>query len=660
MSISKKWAENKKKVYASLSMLMEVRTVDARHIALRGNMVALLNSVIAAIFALTMWTEEHRAFLSVWLPSSVFIFFFFCHANEKYPEKLTDKYLTTRDIIFVVSLKSATAIPWAVMTYPALGSGDLRSSLLILSIIAGASASASMRLFRVPLVAFGYMIVPAIGVGTTIISKQFYSLWPMLICAIAYCTLLILATLSSWRIAKENNEALIKVSQANEEISHMANHDSLTGLLNRKAFIDLLEQRRSREESREFAVFLLDLDRFKNINDGIGHDAGDGLLRVVAERLKDAVTDNDVIARFGGDEFALIIETDNHPDTATDIADRILSSLNTPATIGHSTIHPNASFGIAFFPNKAQSAEEFISQADMALRHAKENGKGQYKIYNEGMAASLVYADKLETILREALETNRIEVWYQPKIDLRTQSIAGAEALLRCFDPQGKSISTEEVLEIAKDRGMIPQISQTVFETVKSDILRWRSEGRTIIPIAINVHDYDLKTSDWLINQLKNMLKDGVDKKDIQLEVTEGCFVGRGADTAATVLDMINDLGIKLSLDDFGTGHAALSHLKRLPVSEIKIDQEFIKGINQDTCDEAIAFAAVEIARRMNIVCVAEGVENKEQIERLESLMKDGMTIIGQGHYWAPAMKSDDFISFINDWQKTRGLRNFG
>lgn len=661
MSISKTWAESRKKIYASLSMLTKVRTDDTIGIALRGNMVALLNSVIAVIFVLTMWTEEHRTFLTIWLPCSIFIFHFFCHANEKYPETIKNKYLTTRDLVFVVSLKSVTAIPWAVMTYPALGSGDLRSSLLILSIIAGASASASMRLYRVPLVAFGYMIIPAIGVGTTIITKQFDSLWPMLICAIAYCALLIMATLSSWRIAQENQNNLSRASKANQElqkankeISYMANHDSLTGLLNRKAFIEILEQRLTQVKNNQFAVFLLDLDRFKNINDGIGHGAGDELLRIIAQRLQDAVTSSDIIARFGGDEFALIINIDNHAHSTTDIADKILSTLNTPATISNSTIHPNASFGITFYSDKSLSAEEFVSQADMALRHAKENGKGQYQIYNEGMATSQIHADKIEVILREALKDERVEVWYQPKIDLRTQTIAGAEALLRCFDPQGNIIPTEEVLDIAKDRGMIPEISRTVFNRVKTDILNWYAQKRPVIPVAINVHDYDLKTSDWLLSYLKDMLNSGISNTDIQLEVTEGCFVGRGADAATTALDMIDDLGIKLSLDDFGTGHAALSHLKRLPVSEIKIDQEFIKGINKDTRDEAIAFATVEIAKRMGIICVAEGIEKEEQLKRLENLLQDGITIIGQGHYWAPPMSFKDFTVFVDDWQKTK------
>ncbi len=646
---------------------MEIRTDDARSVTQPANTIAMLNTVTAVIFAIATWTSEDSQFLSYWLACSIFIFFLIPHANDRLARKQQHKYLSLNDTIRLSVQITILVVPWAVITYPALGSGDLRNSLLIISILAGVACSGAMMLFRLPLAAFGYTTVPTIAVCVTIFFEQFYDLWPMIIGTIFYGFMLMIGVLLSWQLARENEENLVRASKANKElqkankeIQQMADHDSLTGLLNRKAFIEKLENRISQEEAKPFAVFLLDLDRFKNINDGIGHGAGDELLKIIAQRLKNSVTSEDTIARFGGDEFALIVEIGNSPQNATDIADRILSNLNTPATIGPSIIHPNASIGLAFFPNQSQTAEEFIGHADLALHHAKENGRGQHQIYNEGMAAFLIYADKIEHILREALDKDRIEVWYQPKIDLQSGTIVGAEALLRCFDRQGNIIPTEEILNIAEDRGMIPLISETVFKKVKTDILGWYTKNRSVVPIAINVHDYDLKTSNWLLNYLKDMLNNGISRNDIQLEVTEGCFVGRGADAATTALDMIDDLGIKLSLDDFGTGHAALSHLKRLPVSEIKIDQEFIKGINQDTRDEAIAFAAVEIARRMGIVCVAEGIEEEEQLERLKDLRQDGLTIIGQGHYWAPAMPSEEFTAFVDNWQETARRKKSG
>ncbi|MGH1350667.1 MAG: putative bifunctional diguanylate cyclase/phosphodiesterase [Methyloligellaceae bacterium] len=660
MGISKKWSESRKKIYAFLDILMDVRIDEARNVAEPANTVALLNTSSAVILTIATWEELNRTFLISWLACSIFIFFFICNYNRRYINKLTEKYLTPGNIIKLTILISLIAVPWTVIAYPILGSGSLRNSLLIFSISIGAASGGCFMLFRIPLAAFLYIFVAVQGIGVTIVLKHFDDLWPIFFCAIGYSIFLMIAVILSWRVARESENNFIRASKANKklrkannEIRQMASHDSLTGLLNRKAFIEKLERRIAQKGKEPFAVFLLDLYRFKNINDSIGHGAGDMLLKIISERLQNAVTHNDIIARFGGDEFALIIEISNHSSQATDIADKILAGLNRSVTIERSVIHPNASIGIAFFPNQSETAEEFISQADMALHHAKENGRGQYQLYSGEMAAYLEHADKIENTLREAIDAGRIEVWYQPKIDLKTQSIAGAEALLRCFDTRGNIIPTEEILNIAGDRGIIPQISKTVFEKIKTDIKSWRTQNVKIVPIAINIHDFDLKTSDWLISQLKDMLNDGIDKSDIQLEVTEGCFVGRGSDAAAAALDMIDEMGIRLSLDDFGTGHAALSHLKRLPVSEIKIDQEFIKGINQNASDEAITYAAVEIARRMGITCVAEGVEKKEQLELLESLLQDGTTIIGQGHYWAPPMSVNDFISFIESWQQS-------
>lgn len=666
MGISKNLSESKRQIYASLSMLLDVRPEDAMSVIKSSRAGALINSANAIILVLSTWNHHNWIFLLCWMAVAILTFLYIADRSRK-ASQYKPKHVSRRAIKKLVLLTGLFGLPWAVITYPTLGPGELKNSLLVSMMCAGLASGGAMMLYRVPLAAFAYMGVILLGVCITIILEQFYNLWPMIIYSIGYVIVLVAAVIFSWQIARAKDDNLLQATNANEELKNAYNEirqmsmiDPLTGLLNRKAFIDRLIQYADRDKQKSFAVFLMDLDRFKNINDSIGHGAGDTLLKIIASRLQNSLPASDIIARFGGDEFAMIIELDSPKENAPAVATRILERLNKSVSIEHAIINPNASIGIALYPEHSENADDFISLADIALHHAKDEGRGRYKLYTKDMADALARADRIEQILRDALTHNKIQIYYQPKIELSSGRIFGAEALLRCFDENNKIISTEEVLDIAEERGMILQISDFIFDRVTTDILNWRKLNLPHIQVAINVHDYDLKTSDWLLKQLQKMFKAGIEQNDILLEVTEGCFVGRGSDAATATLDMIDEMGVKLSLDDFGTGHAALSHLKRLPVSELKVDREFIRGICSDHRDKAITLAAVELARYLGIVCVAEGIENSEQADMLATLEQDGTSIIGQGHYWASPMKNDEFIHFIQTWHEKTDLSLHG
>ncbi len=632
-------------------LLLDIRPEEAMSIIRASRLGALISIANSIIIVFCIWSPEQSLFLTLWLIASVSLFIYIAHrshiASKRKPRRISPRALKKLTI-----LTSIFALPWSVLVFFTFGTIEAQVSLLVLMMCAGMSAGGGLILYRVPLVAFGYLATILLSISVTVIFRTLDDLWPMTIFSITYGVVLGTTIISAWHIARSKDDSLIEAADANKEINRLALLDSLTGLLNRKAFIDILVDRTSSTDNAAFAVFLLDLDRFKNINDSIGHGAGDELLQIVSERLTDTLSDRDIVARFGGDEFALIINIDNSENNPCHIAKSLLNELNKPVTIQRAVLHPNASIGIALYPDHTQNPSDFIKLADIALHHAKEGGRGRYELYSEEMRALLVRNDLVETLIRHALANDRMQMYYQPKIDINTGQIKGSEALLRCFDEQGNIIPTEEVLDVAEERGLIPQISEFTFKQVTADLLHWQSLNLPKIPVSINVHAYDLKTPDMLLEQLNNLFKAGIQPDNIMLEVTEGCFVGRGSDAATAILDMIDDMGVKLSLDDFGTGHAALSHLKRLPVSELKIDREFISGICHDHRDKAITLAALEITRCLNIDCVAEGIETEEQANALKELNKYGPSTICQGYYWSKPLTAEDFIEFISR-QKT-------
>ncbi len=652
-------SEGAEKLGRDPNIFFDVRPEEAATVARFSQDAAVANVFNAILVVVCIWSNEQAQFLLGWLAVSSLIFLAVLinsiNASKNIPEYIERKHVW-ETVFFTVLI----ALPWPVLGFLTLDKSHLLESFFILLTCMGLAAGGAMVLYRVPITAFAYLLTMLMGAALAISLRAFEDLWLLMIFMVNFGVMMGVTVVRAWRIARNREEGLksassenIELQKANEEIRRMTLVDLLTGLYNRKAFVEQLVEKVEAEEQQTLAVFLMDLDRFKHINDSLGHDAGDELLKVVSKRLSNAVSESDSIARFGGDEFALLIAECDSPKVAVKVADRIINRLNDPVRIKDTLIHPNASIGVSFYPEHSKDPDELVSLADIALHHAKEKGRGRAELYNEVMAASLAFTDEIEAVLREAIEKKELRVLYQPKFDLRSEEIIGAEALLRCYKPSGELIPTESLLDAAEERGLIPAVSNYIFNQITSDIITCQKRNIRTVPVSINIHAYELKAPEVLIAQLNKMFSEGVKRHEILLEVTEGCFVGRGSDAASTTLDLIDEMGVKLSLDDFGTGHAALSHLKRLPVSELKVDREFIRGICDDHRDRAITIAALEITRCLGVNCVAEGIETEEQLQLLRELNTEGMSIIGQGHYWAPAMSVDDFVQYFATYSKT-------
>ncbi len=644
-------------------ILFDVRPEEVLTVTRFSQRAVVANVFNAVLVAFCIWSDQQANLILTWLVVSNILFLLVLFRSIRAQREMTDEVLVS-DVWETVFYTVLTALPWPILAYITLGHDDLLVSVFVLLISVGMAAGGTVVTYRMPIAAMSYLITILAGSVLTITLTAHSELWLMNVFMVSFFLMMTSTVFNAWAIARKREDGLksaysqnMELKMANDEIRRLSELDVLTGLYNRKAFVEKLVQKTQQQDNPQFSVFLMDLDRFKHINDSLGHGAGDELLKVVAKRLRNAVSDSDVIARFGGDEFALIVGKAERPDIAMRVADRILDRLNRPVTIEGSVLHPNASVGISFYPEHSEDPEELVSISDIALHHAKENGRGRYELYDHEMAVSLARDDEIERTLRSALDKKMLQIFYQPKFNLRTEDIIGAEALLRCYQEDGELISTELLLDVAEERGLIPQISSYIFERVTSDILKWREEDIYSVPVSINIHAFELKTPELLLAELRKMLEVGIDQSDILLEVTEGCFVGRGSDAASATLDMIDEMGVRLSLDDFGTGHAALSHLKRLPVSELKVDREFIRGVVSDDRDRAITVAALEITRCLKVDCVAEGIETREQLDFLKELNTEGMSIIGQGHYWAEAMKVDKFIEYVLQYRKVRGSK---
>ncbi len=633
-------------------ILFDIRLEEVQTISRHGVAASLSNIFNASLIVIISWSEELMYSLLVWWGAAILVFSTVL-LNSIRSRKNIDSFSVRELAIGSVFFSMLSALPWPFLAYITLGQDNVVVTVSVLLMCVGLTSGGSIITYRVPLAAITYLLTILWGTTSVIILNSYSQLWPITIILIALSLLMIRAITAAWYIARNREENMKlawsqnqKLQLHNEEVERISRLDILTGLYNRKAFIEYFEKKVSQAGEKKLAVLLLDLDRFKHINDSLGHRTGDALLKVIGKRLRNAVAETDLIARFGGDEFALAATIDHYTPSAVSIAERIIKVLNQPVTIESSVIHPNASIGIAFYPDHTDLPEKLLDLADIALHQAKENGRGCFEIYNDEMAVSLSRNDEIEIIINDAIKNNTLNIFYQPKFSLRTGKIVGTEALLRCYRNQEQFIPTSELLKVAQERGLIPLLSNYILSRITSDILAWKSEDIEAMPVAINIHAFDLKSPDLLISNLKQALAAGITHEDIILEVTESSFVGRGADAAYVTLDMINDMGIQFSLDDFGTGHAALSLLKHIPIRELKIDREFIHGICNDDRDLAIASATLEITKRLKIDCVAEGIETLEQLNFLKNLNNESVNILGQGHYWADAMSMKDFTEF--------------
>jgi diguanylate cyclase (GGDEF)-like protein/PAS domain S-box-containing protein len=408
--------------------------------------------------------------------------------------------------------------------------------------------------------------------------------------------------------------------RAEREIQKLAYYDTLTGLPNRALFFDRLSQAiaQAKREHRQVGVLFLDLDRFKAINDTLGHLAGDILLKYVARRLRGCVRESDTVARLGGDEFVVVLPGVHSEQDLTHSAKKILEVLSRPVRVGEKKLFTTASIGISVFPLDADSVESLLRNADIAMYAAKERGKNTYQFFSEEMNAIVVEKLGLETRLRLALKKEEFFLVYQPQVDLTSGTITGLEALLRWRHPEVGLISPGDFIRVAEETGLIVPIGEWALRTACSQAMTWQQAGFPPLRMAINISGRQFDQPDF-IDTMDSVLRDtGLDPRWLELELTESIVMENVPETIMTLTDL-KVRGINLAIDDFGTGYSSLSYLKHFPFDRIKIAQEFVRDIPTDPEDSAIVEAITGMANSLGLEVIAEGVEKQVQLDFLRA-----------------------------------------
>jgi diguanylate cyclase (GGDEF)-like protein len=414
--------------------------------------------------------------------------------------------------------------------------------------------------------------------------------------------------------ALENFNRVDEKTRADERIEYLASHDSLTGLPNREMFNELLRYAISAAQryQRRFAVLFIDLDRFKVINDSLGHDAGDVLLVEVGSRLRGALRSSDVVARLGGDEFVVILEETAERDDVERIALNLLSVLSEPLQlIGHEC-HTTASIGIAMYPSDGSDAQTLTKNADMAMYLTKEDGKNGVRFFNKEVRTQSIERLTLETALRRALDRNQFALHYQPKVDMTTGQITGVEALLRWTHPELGVLPPSQFIPLAEETGLIVPIGRWVLKEACAQNMDWQRRGLRPVSMAVNLSPRQFGDEHLLGDIDEALAASGMSPVLLQLEVTES-MVMRNVSRAVKVLDAIQSRGIRLAIDDFGTGYSSMSLMKQFPIDTIKIDRSFVRDLPRDSEDQAIAQAIISMGKALGMTVIAEGVETVEQ-----------------------------------------------
>src|SRR5690349_16633723 len=437
-----------------------------------------------------------------------------------------------------------------------------------------------------------------------------------------------------------------------EKLVHLAHYDTLTGLPNRTLCFDRLHQVLGQARRRGWiASFLfIDLDRFKNVNDTLGHVAGDELLRQVAARLRQCVREEDTVARLGGDEFGVILSDLTRADDASVVAQKLIEALIRPFDLGGYEAFVTASVGIASFPRDSEDPEALVKNADAAMFRAKLIGRNNYQFYTAEMNERAVEKLNLENQLRRALERKEFLLHFQPKIDLNTRRATSCEALLRWKLPGNGLVPPRDFVPVLEDSGLIVPVGEWVLESACAQVRAWQDAGIAPVPIAVNLSAKQFQRHDLCAVVAATLKKHGVDPRFLELEITETAAMQNAEDTVTT-LRKLKDIGVRISIDDFGTGYSSLGYLKRFPVHALKIDRSFVTGLPDNLEDVSIARAVIGMAHSLHLKVIAEGVETEEQRRFLAANGCDEM----QGYLVAKPMPAGEFTRFVEERRRQFG-----
>ncbi|HUW50526.1 MAG TPA: EAL domain-containing protein [Sulfuricella sp.] len=440
--------------------------------------------------------------------------------------------------------------------------------------------------------------------------------------------------------------------QAEEHVHHLAHYDVLTDLPNRTLLYDRLGQAlitAHRNESKT-AVMFIDLDRFKVINDTLGHSIGDLLLQEVADRLSNCIRQGDTVSRLGGDEFVILLTELNTPDDAYTVAQKLLDSVAQPFMLKGHELHISASIGVSFYPDDGVSTETLMKNADIAMYRAKEIGRNNCQFYHADMNSRSFERLAMETSIRRAIEQVQFELYYQPRIAMSSKKIVGMEALIRWHHPDLGLVSPAQFIPLAEETGLILPLGEWVLRAAAMQGQAWLEAGLEPLHIAVNVSARQFRQADFVGKVEQILSETGFNPDYLELELTESTLMTH-AEENIKVLNKFKAMGIRIAIDDFGTGYSSLGYLKRLPVDILKIDRSFISDITEDRDDAAIAEAIISMAQSLSLRVVAEGVETIEQLEFIEARKCDEV----QGFYFSQAVPAEQFTRLVAEMEKGVG-----
>ncbi len=429
-----------------------------------------------------------------------------------------------------------------------------------------------------------------------------------------------------------------------QKLNYMATHDALTGLPNRVMFSQLLNQaiQTAKRNKKNLAVFFIDLDRFKIINDTLGHDAGDQLLQELAKRFKEALRSSDIVGRLGGDEFVILIEEFNHYGMMKNVAKKILSAAMKPVMIIDEECRVTASIGISVYPNDGQDEQSLMKNADIAMYYAKEEGKNNYQFYSKDIKSQSNERMLIETNLRRALERNELSLNYQARLDFKTNTITGVEALLRWNNEYLGAVTPTQFIPVAEETGLIVPIGRWVLKTVCLQNVAWKKQGLPPVCMSVNLSLPQLMDDGFLGDIQSALDESGMDPRLLELEITESMVMHNPA-SLITLLCKIKDMGVRLAIDDFGTGYSSLAQIKRFPIDTIKVDRSFIRNMTENSEDKAMTEAIITMGKSLSLTVVAEGVETLAQKEFLQDHVCDEM----QGFYFSKPVQAKEFAELL-------------
>lgn len=435
------------------------------------------------------------------------------------------------------------------------------------------------------------------------------------------------------------------IKQSEERLAHLAHHDPLTGLPNRMRFVANLEQalEMAKRHKDKVALMFLDLDRFKLINDTMGHAFGDKLLTVVGDRLRSCVRAEDTVARLGGDEFTIVLAEIARPENATLIAEKIIETIGQPIRLEDQEVSTTATVGISIYPDDADNADGMVKAADTAMYHAKGRGRGSFEFYRVDLTSKAIDHLEIEASLRQALSNGQLVLHYQPQVAASSEHVIGVEALIRWQHPKRGLLLPASFIGVADETGLIDPICEWVLRTACSDLETWRSMGLRPVRMAVNVSARQV-LNESSIQRIITTLEEITPRPDtleLDLEITETSI--ELADSTMNIIGRLKERGIMLAIDDFGTGHSSLSRLKALPVDTLKIDRSFVTDIAEDPDDKAIASAIIAMGHNLGLRIVGEGVETEEQLMVLRALGCDEI----QGFYYSAPVPADEIVQFM-------------